>query len=91
MSATYPTGVRWDCDKDPGKINTARHFEGTNLLFLDGHVKWLKSVAQSSGPSAPPRDGLAYDGDGTVGGPGVTTSNINTGNGGVFTATGGWD
>jgi prepilin-type processing-associated H-X9-DG protein len=29
-----------DLDND---YKTGRHFEGVNMLFADGHVKWLKS------------------------------------------------
>ncbi|MDF2439670.1 MAG: hypothetical protein JWN98_654, partial [Abditibacteriota bacterium] len=46
----------------------------------DGHVKWFKSITVASSEvnveadriSAPPKNGIDYDCDGIVGGPGVT-------------------
>jgi prepilin-type processing-associated H-X9-DG protein len=30
-------------DNPPDDWETGRHFDGVNLTFADGHVKWLKS------------------------------------------------
>ena len=45
-----------------------RHFDGMNLLFFDGHVKWLKPQASVNGGTySVPSDNLDYDCDGNVG------------------------
>ena len=51
-----------------------RHFDGCNLAFVDGHVKWYKGDGRitldpltSYVPSGPPMTGLDYDADGVVG------------------------
>lgn len=36
-----------------GYSTPIRHFDGSNYLFLDGHVKWLKGAAVSPGYAAP--------------------------------------
>ena len=49
---------------------TLRHFEGANYTFADGHVKWLKGYKETVGANTflrPKKDGLDYDGNGTVG------------------------
>jgi len=63
-----------------GRIGAARHMEGANYCFIDGHVKCLKSITVTSGEvsaaddmkDAPPKEGLDYDADGIVGHNGVT-------------------
>jgi prepilin-type N-terminal cleavage/methylation domain-containing protein/prepilin-type processing-associated H-X9-DG protein len=78
-----------------GRIGAARHMEGANYCFIDGHVKWLKSITVTSAEvsaaddmkDAPPKAGLDYDADGIVGSNGVTPLNgTSTGTVGV-----GWD
>ena len=39
-------------DWDVAALPSARHFEGLNMLFADGHVKWLKSVGTATVNSA---------------------------------------
>jgi len=39
---------------------TGRHLEGANYLFVDGHVKWLKSSAVSAGGPAPTPTSAQY-------------------------------
>ena len=50
----------------PGMVKTDIHFEGANIAFADGHVKWLKSITHG-GVLKPPYLDLDYDADGTVG------------------------
>ena len=54
------------------KAKVERHFDGMNYAFVDGHVKWLKHAVRASDDKTLSRDGLDYDCDGFVGGPGVT-------------------
>ncbi len=60
-------------NSDYGHIS-ARHFEGMNMAFADGHVKWSKGVtnvvfipAASYLTWAPPQNGMDFDGDGILG------------------------
>jgi prepilin-type N-terminal cleavage/methylation domain-containing protein/prepilin-type processing-associated H-X9-DG protein len=46
--------------------NAARHLEGANYAFYDGHVKWFKSPDPNN-PSMPHRLNLDYCPDGVVG------------------------
>jgi prepilin-type N-terminal cleavage/methylation domain-containing protein/prepilin-type processing-associated H-X9-DG protein len=89
VSGTFsPGSVHGDTGRaDP---NGSRHLDGANYAFVDGHVKWyhyVKAVGGTEVPnddttSSPPRlftqaaarDGLDYNCDGFVGGPGVTPS-----------------
>ena len=41
-------GARW------ARLNQERHFDGTNYLFLDGHVKWLKGKNGTSSATSVP-------------------------------------
>ena len=59
-----------------GQIRATRHFDGMNIAFADGHVKWFHSIrvpASTFSPTAtyqnyaPPKAGLDFDGDGTLG------------------------
>ena len=73
-----------DWTSNEWRVEVQRHFEGANYLFVDGHVKWLKSPTFRNSAAiggqgardgwAPARDDLDYDCDGTVGGPTVTTA-----------------
>lgn len=58
-----------------------RHSDGSNYLFVDGHVKWLHYQDAVEGTEVPTgmgkhvsRDDLDYNCDGNVGGPGTTPS-----------------
>lgn len=35
----------WDCPATPLDCQEGRHFNGVNMLFADGHVKWLPTTA----------------------------------------------
>ena len=55
-------------------LTSPRHFEGSNLAFADGHVKWYKSVGGVTfSPTvtfmdaAPPQDSMDFNGDGILG------------------------
>ena len=87
-------GRRWggaavsgDGTAETGARPASRHFEGMNIAFADGHVKWLKSIdvrnsAQKAcgtivtvpdcNQYAPPQIGLDYNADGVLG-PNATT------------------
>lgn len=65
-------------DDQVGLINANIHMDGANYAFVDGHVKWLKSVGtitNSTGGSypgpnplpAPPKRSLDFDYDGRTG------------------------
>lgn len=41
----YPTNISW---APAGSVVFARHFEGSNFMFMDGHAKWLKKGADLS-------------------------------------------
>jgi prepilin-type processing-associated H-X9-DG protein len=49
-----------------GLVNYDRHFNGSNYLFVDGHVKWYLS-RKSVGFNAVYTKGLDWNGDGTEG------------------------
>jgi prepilin-type N-terminal cleavage/methylation domain-containing protein/prepilin-type processing-associated H-X9-DG protein len=76
----YHLGRRWSPtqnwpDSRDGLIHASRHMEGANYLFCDGHVKWLgwEWDARTNGTGVPddqkcpPKTGLDYDCNGTVG------------------------
>ena len=60
-----------------GLPDADKHFDGLNIAFCDGHVKWYHSVHDPStavghagnlpGDLGPPRDGMDWDADGNVG------------------------
>ena len=59
-----------------GQVRATRHFDGMNIAFADGHVKWFHSIrvpASTFSPTAtyqnyaPPKSGLDFDGDGVLG------------------------
>ena len=59
---------------NPSGLVQMRHFDGCNLAFVDGHVKWYKgdtSLVRDPNvpyvPAGPPMDGLDYNVDGIVG------------------------
>ncbi|BCM94441.1 hypothetical protein IAD21_06348 [Abditibacteriota bacterium] len=49
-----------------GNITISRHFDGANYTFADGHVKWIKGYFDGT-YARPKKDGMDFDGDGTVG------------------------
>jgi prepilin-type N-terminal cleavage/methylation domain-containing protein/prepilin-type processing-associated H-X9-DG protein len=73
-------------DTDGAIPNGARHLDGANYAFVDGHVKWLPyseavqgtevptDTATNKYSKGPAKIGLDYNCDGEVGGPGVTPS-----------------
>ena len=84
-----------------GHPGSGRHFEGLNMVYMDGHVKWHKGIEGSSAitfnppasyiSSAPPKTGLDYDGDGFLGDDPDAPSSA-TGGVGAPSGTGGlWD
>ena len=60
-ASTWVTGQFW------GSGSAAIHFEGSNLLFADGHVKWMKNRGVVSGYAAMPCLDLDYNADGVLG------------------------
>ena len=59
-----------------GQVRATRHFDGMNIAFAGGHVKWLHSIpvpATTFNPTAsyqnfaPPKAGLDFTGDGVLG------------------------
>ncbi len=57
-----------------GRIAAARHKEGANYGFADGHAKWMRhqlvtntALVPASQAKAPPMANIDYDGDGVVG------------------------
>lgn len=54
-AAFMATGLMNNAGNVNGKFDEryARHFDGSNYLAMDGHVKWLKPQSASAGGSAP--------------------------------------
>jgi prepilin-type N-terminal cleavage/methylation domain-containing protein/prepilin-type processing-associated H-X9-DG protein len=68
---TAGSAVNSSTDSEFGVVRP-RHFDGPNVLFVDGHVKWFAGVSGCTGnapdaASCPPRKGLDYDVDGLLG------------------------
>lgn len=69
------TGVGPAADSLDGLIHSARHLDGAKLAYVDGHVKWrhyiggmtIVPATTTLGDKGPPRDGIDYDNDGTLG------------------------
>jgi prepilin-type N-terminal cleavage/methylation domain-containing protein/prepilin-type processing-associated H-X9-DG protein len=67
-------GTNWE-DGREGLVHAWRHQDGANYLFCDGHVKWMhwEEDARTNGTGnpddlkAPPKTGMDYFLDGTVG------------------------
>ncbi len=38
LDATFPTAIQTSVD------NNTRHSGGSNVIFMDGHVKWYRSM-----------------------------------------------
>lgn len=63
---------------DPGyyQYQTGRHLEGSNFLLADGHVKWFKGDAVSTGFGAPSENAVQDAGSNTAEGTGKGTHAI---------------
>jgi len=61
--ANPPAGIGFNIG---GNITVSRHFDGAVYMFADGHVKWIKGYFDGT-YARPKKDGMDFDGDGTVG------------------------
>lgn len=74
---TYGFGVGWESSNPYSRPYSTRHFDGSNYLFADGHVKWLRRP--NGGTNTPARVGLDYDCDGVLGNAGGPSNSANVG------------
>lgn len=49
----YATGVFLSSSSGSQFLPEGRHLSGSNYIFADGHVKWLKATSISPGLAAP--------------------------------------
>jgi len=60
----------WAEDNSTARIKADRHNDGCNYAFVDGHVKWMHFEPEplcGGDAKAPPKTGLDYNCNGTVG------------------------
>jgi len=60
----------WAEDNNVARIKADRHNDGANYTFVDGHVKWIHFEPEplcGADQAAPPKTGLDYNINGTVG------------------------
>jgi prepilin-type N-terminal cleavage/methylation domain-containing protein/prepilin-type processing-associated H-X9-DG protein len=69
-----PVGPDGWAGNNAGRIAAARHKEGANYGFADGHAKWMRhqlvtntALVPASQAKAPPMANIDYDADGIVG------------------------